>query len=114
VVLGFSVYLDGMYLVPSGRRAESARAVCIGAATNLFLNIILVYFFQSVGAATATLITECIVSGIMIWLSRKMIDWKTMKVFAGRYVAASFVMFCLVHLIGYFVQNDFICLFVQI
>lgn len=114
VVLGFSVYLDGMYLVPSGRRAESARAVCIGAATNLFLNIILVYFFQSVGAATATLITECIVSGIMIWLSRKMIDWKTMKIFAGRYVVASFVMFCLVHLIGYFVQNDFICLFAQI
>ena len=114
VVLGFSVYLDGMYLVPSGRRAESARAVCIGSAFNLLFNIILVYYFQSIGAAVATLLTECLVSSMMIWMSRNMIDWKAMGRFGWRYVFASAVMFCIVHLCGYFIQNNFLCLTVQV
>lgn len=114
VILGFSVYLDGMYLVPAGRRAESARAVCIGSATNLVLNIVLVYWFRSVGAAVATLITEGVVSGMMIWMSRRMIDWKALKAYGGRYLLASVVMFALVHLCGYIVKNDFLCLAIQL
>lgn len=114
VVLGFSVYLDGMYLVPSGRRAESAKAVCIGSATNLFLNIIFVYFYKSIGAAIATLVTECVVSGLMIWMSRKMIEWKKIVSHAKNYLFAGVVMFCLVRILGRIISNDIICVGVQI
>lgn len=114
IVLGFSVYLDGMYLVPSGRRAESAKAVCIGSAINLVLNIILVYFWKSIGAAIATLITECIVSVLMIWMSKKMIDWHMIFSMGSKYIILSLIMFLCVHSCGYFIKNDFLCIIIQI
>ena len=43
VVLGFSVYLDGMYLIPSGRKHQSSFAVIAGSGTNLCLLIKLQY-----------------------------------------------------------------------
>jgi len=43
VVLGFSVYLDGMYLIPSGRRHQSSFVVIAGSGTNLCLLIKLQY-----------------------------------------------------------------------
>lgn len=113
VVLGFSVYLDGMYLVPSGRRAESAKAICVGAVTNLILNIILVYFFQSIGAAFATLITECVVTSIMIILSKKIIDWSIIKKYGIRYFLGSVIMFCITHSFAYFIKSDVLCIFIQ-
>lgn len=114
VILGFSVYLDGMYLVPSGRRAESALAVCIGSVTNLVLNIILVYLWQSIGAAIATLITECIVAGLMIYMSRKMINWHMIFSVGSKYILISFIMFFCVHMCGYFIDSNFICIIIQI
>lgn len=114
VVLGFSVYLDGMYLVPAGRRAESAMAVCVGSITNLFLNVILVIYLKSLGAAIATLVTECIVSGIMIYMSREMVDWKAIKKSFIQYFLISFGMFALVYGMGIFIKNDYVCIASQI
>mgnify|MGYP002508534003 CR=1 FL=1 len=50
IILGLSVYLDGLYLVPSGQRGKSAMAVCLGAGLNLGLNLVLVIWWKSVGA----------------------------------------------------------------
>ena len=51
---------------------------------------------------------------MMIWMSRRMIDWKALKAYGGRYLLASVVMFALVHLCGYIVKNDFLCLAIQL
>ena len=86
VVLGFSVYLDGMYLVPSGKRLQSAKVICIGALINLILNFIMVSYWQALGAAIATLITETLIASLMIILSLNIIDKKRIIISFIRYL----------------------------
>ena len=85
VVLGFSVYLDGMYLVPSGRRLESAKIICIGAVLNLVLNFVMVTYRGALGAAIATLITESVIAGLMVVLAWKIIDKKRILKSGSKY-----------------------------
>lgn len=96
VVLGFSVYVDGLYLVPSGQRGRSAVAVCIGAGLNLGLNVVLVIKWKSVGAAVATLVTEMVVTGIMLYLSKQVIKWGEILISMVRYGVAGGLMFIVV------------------
>ena len=93
VVLGFSVYLDGMYLVPSGKRLESARIICIGAALNLVLNFIMVKCWKALGAAIATLITESVIAGLMVVLAWKILDKKRILKACARYGAFGLAVF---------------------
>lgn len=114
VVLGFSVYLDGMYLIPSGRRLQSSFAVIAGSCTNLILNFVLVYYKGAFGAAIATLLTEILVSTIMTIMSRKMIDWIALGKTILRYLACSALMFVIVHFVSRIPMAEFMSLIVQI
>ena len=114
VVLGFSVYLDGMYLIPSGRRLQSSFAVIAGSCTNLILNFVLVYYKGAFGAAIATLLTEILVSTIMTIMSRKMIDWIALGKTILRYLACSALMFVIVHFVSRIPMAEFMSLTVQI
>jgi len=114
VVLGFSVYLDGMYLIPSGRRLQSSYAVIAGSCTNLVLNFVLVYYWGAFGAAIATLLTEFLVSTIMTIMSRKMIDWVELGKKMVRYFICSVLMFVIVYFVSLIPVAMFTSLIVQI
>ena len=114
VVLGFSVYLDGMYLIPSGRRLQSSFAVIAGSCTNLVLNFVLVYYKGAFGAAIATLLTEILVSTIMTIMSIKMIDWIMLGKTITRYFACSALMFVIVYFISLIPMSEFASLIAQI
>lgn len=114
VILGFSVYLDTMYLVPSGKRAESAMIICAGAAINLVLNIVFVIKCKSVGAAFATLVTEAFIAGMMTFLSRKVVYWRQTVISLMKYTVISVCMFLSVRWIGSMILNDAVCIVAQI
>lgn len=114
VVLGFSVYLDGMYLIPSGKRLQSSYAVIAGSCTNLVLNFVLVYYWGAFGAAVATLLTEILVSTIMTIMSRKMIEWTSLGRTMMRYFVCSGLMFVAVHLVSLIPVSEFASLIMQI
>lgn len=114
VVLGFSVYLDGMYLVPSGKRLQSAMAVIAGSCSNLVLNFALVTYWGAFGAAIATLLTEVLVSTIMIVLSKKMIDWVHIVKSMIKYCLCSVLMFGIVCSVSMIPLNQFLSLILQI
>lgn len=100
IIIGFSVYLDGLYLVPSGQRGKSAIAVCIGAACNVILNIVFIIRWGAFGAAIATLLTEGIVTSIMMYLSRKMIEGQLVLKEAIRYGFMGFIMFIVIRCVS--------------
>lgn len=114
VVLGFSVYLDGMYLVPVGKRLESAMAIVIGSITNFFLNFILVKFHGAFGAAVATLVTECLISLIMIYLSRIIIEWIRIAKVLIKYLICSGLMSIFVIIVSLIQINEYFSLALQI
>lgn len=100
IVVGYSVYLDGLYLVPSGQRGKSAIAVCVGAVLNVGLNIFFVTQLRSLGAAIATLITEMVISAIMMYLSKGVIEWRLIGKAMIKYGLAGIVMFICVRLVS--------------
>lgn len=114
IVLGFSVYLDGLYLVPIGKRMQSASAICIGAVLNVFLNIVLVIKYESEGAAVATVITEMIISFIMIYLSRCVVEWKKIGASFLKYLFASLLMMAVILIVNNRSSSNLICLIVEI
>lgn len=114
VVLGFSVYLDGLYLVPAGKRFESAKIICEGAALNLVLNLLMVIKWKAVGAAAATLITEGFIMLLMLRLSRQEIDARRVGKSLCRYGLISALMFIVVRVAGMWITGDFAACAVQI
>lgn len=114
IVLGFSVYIDGMYLVPSGQRLQSAMAICAGAVFNFVFNFILVAYMKSFGAALATLLTELLVTGIMIYLARSVLDRKLIIHSAMKYLSFGLVIFLVSILIDHYISNILISLIIQI
>ena len=114
VVLGFSVYLDGMYLVPSGKRLQSAMAVVAGSFTNLFVNYVLVKQFAAYGAAIATLITELLVTTLMVLMSKQVIEWRGMLKAFSKYLLCGAAMFTIVISIGTLIPEGIIQIIVQV
>lgn len=114
VICGFSVYVDGMYLVPSGQRGKSAIAVCIGAGSNLVLNSTLVYFLQAEGAAIATVITELLVTTLMVLMAKPILKLGKISGYILKYGALSALIFVIARIIGSLISNDLMCVGLQI
>lgn len=62
IMIGFSNLLGIQYMIPTKRQNQFTLSVLIGAAVNVSLNLILIPYWQSVGAAIATLCAECAVT----------------------------------------------------
>lgn len=114
IVLGFSVYIDGMYLVPSGQRLQSAIAICIGAAFNFIFNFILVSYMKSFGAALATLLTEMLVTGIMIYLARNVLMKKKILHAMLKYMSFGIIIFISSILVDLYISKIWLALIIQI
>ena len=106
VIQGMSVYIDGLYLVPTGKRLQSAIIVCIGSALNFGLNIIMVLKLSALGAAVATLITETFITTAMMFLGREIIDWKHFWINFSKYCLISAVMAMSLAIINYIIMPN--------
>ncbi len=114
-VICISNVLGCTYYTPSGNRKKSSIYLIIGSIINLILNIPLIIFFKSIGAAIASIIAEVVISYLYIkncpYINSiyifKMI-WK--KLISG------LVMLLLVYLLGKYmpINNIYILLFIQI
>ena len=71
LIIGISNVLGLQYLIPLGEDKKFTIAICCGALINFALNMVLIYYFQSYGAAIASVIAESVVTGIMLFYVRK-------------------------------------------
>lgn len=67
--------------VPMGRENLCLYGLTIGVITNILLNLILVPLYQVWGAAIATLVSQSVLSGVLLFWGRKIVDLKQV----GRY-----------------------------
>ena len=71
VIIGVSNCLGSQYYTPSGKRAQSARFIIIGACVNLALNLLLIPRFWGYGAIAASLIAEMTITILYITFARQ-------------------------------------------
>lgn len=90
--IGMSTVSGVQYLLPTLRQTQYTISVSVGAATNLILNLILIPYFKSAGAALATIVAELIVTTLQFAFIRK--DFSIIKIIfsSAKYLISGLVM----------------------
>lgn len=96
VMISFSNIIGTQYLLPIGRQKEYTISVIIGCIVNFTMNLILIPFFKSIGAAIASVIAETSVTLIQICFTKKDFDYILILKNNIRYVFAAIFMFVVV------------------
>ena len=107
-IICLSFTLGSIYYVPFGKRKESSYYLIIGSIINIILNIPLIIFFKSIGAAIASIVAELVISILFICKSNKFLTFKELflnlwkKILAGG-IMLGFV-FGIRYLYEYFIE----------
>lgn len=114
LIIGISSCLGGQYFTSSGKRKKSAKIIVAGAVINLILNLILIPFFGSTGAAIASLLAEGMITVLYVAMSNGYMSFQTLWILFRKRLAAAAVMCIVVMCIGNILKgNAVLTLFVQ-
>ena len=98
-ILGFLVLAIGIsnvtgiqYLIPTNRQNMFTLSVVIGAVVNFCLNMILIRFFASIGAAIASVVAETLITVVQIFLVRKELSPKRIIMCSWHYFVSGGLM----------------------
>ena len=106
LIIGLSNVLGLQYLIPKKKDGKFTLAITTGAAVNLCLNLILIRFYNSYGAAIASVIAEASVTTIMFIFVRKEISFLTMLKQCWKYIVSGLLMFGIVYSTQYFLKLE--------
>lgn len=112
-IIGMSNVIGTQYLLPTNRQKQYTISVICGSITNFFLNLILIPYFLSYGAAVATVIAELLVTSIQMYFVRN--DFQLISIFADglRYLLYSIIMGAVVYFAGTLMSSTVITTFIQ-
>ncbi|MBQ1681717.1 MAG: flippase [Agathobacter sp.] len=92
-LIGLSNVTGIQYFMTTKREWYVTRTVCIGAVVNLLLNLALIPYAFSLGAAIASVIAECAITSAQLYLARKELSVKRILTCGWKYIIAACVMF---------------------
>lgn len=113
-IVGISNSLGSLYFTPSGQRARSNKAIITGAVVNLVLNVILIPFFKSTGAAVASVIAELTITCMYLYMARDYFDAKNIVNLSWKRLLAASVMLVAVLLTSKWVDSAIVCIILQV
>lgn len=113
-IISISNLLGSHYYTPFGRRKFSALLLSIGAVTNIALNSFMIYLWQSVGAAIASIAAEFVVSLLYVIFARKFVSVKTLIKCAYKYFISSIIMGCSVFVLNRYLPDSILYLIIEI
>lgn len=114
VLIGLSNVIGVQYLLPTKQQNKYTLSVIVGAVVNFILNIILIKKYASIGASIATVLAELCVTMVQILLVRKQIKLKDIIKLSYKYFIASLIMFFISLTIGNYMNNNVLCIIIQI
>lgn len=91
-IIAMSDCIGSVYYTPFGKRKTSALFLMIGAVVNMTLNSFMIYFWQSAGAAIASVLAELVITILYIIYAKRCIGFREISVIASKYFIASVVM----------------------
>lgn len=97
LIVPISGILGSIYYIPNNELKKRTIFLVSGAFFNLCVNTLFVYFFSSVGAAIATILTEFLVSSLYVIGCYKSVSFKELFKDLLRCVPAGLIMFMIVY-----------------
>ena len=90
LAIGINNVTGIQYLIPTKRQNIFTFTVIIGACINFCLNMVLIYFFKSIGAAIASVAAETAIAVIQLIIVRKEISpWQVLREGVHYYIAGA-------------------------
>ena len=93
IIIGLSNVFGRQFLIPSNQDKKFSIAIICGAITNFFLNLLLINKFKSIGAAIATILSETVVTAVMLMLIRDNIRFLKIVNESKKYWISGTIMF---------------------
>ncbi len=90
--IGVNGVTGTQYLIPTKRENTFTLTVIIGAVVNFLLNLFLIYFFQSIGAAIASVVAETVIAIVQLVIVRKELSICTILKSSVKYLIAGVIM----------------------
>lgn len=112
--IGLSNVMGMQYLLPTARQRQYTISVIMGSVCNFVLNLLLIPFFLSYGAAVATVCAECMVTLVQFFFIRKEFDIKNILKQSIKYFIFSLIMFGGIVFVGEFLTSGIFCTMIQI
>ena len=98
IVIGVTVVTGNQYLIPTKKEKSYTVTVLVGAVTNFLLNLVLVYYFKSIGAAIASVAAETVIAVVQFVLIRKDLSIRRIVLSSWKYIVAGVGMVALLFL----------------
>ncbi len=98
LAIGINNVTGMQYLIPTKRQNTFTFTVIIGALVNFLLNFILIRYFQSAGAAVASVAAESTIAVVQLIIVRKELEWKKILLSGWKYAIAGGIMLTAVKL----------------
>ncbi len=114
LILSAHNFLSAQYLVPSGQRKRSTKAVFIGAGVNFCLNMLLIPRLMSLGAIIASVIGESSIMCIYMYMSREYIPISLVWKYAPQRLVAGALMMLAVLPLEYNASGNMLVTVIQI
>lgn len=100
VIIASSNVIGKQYLIPTNQQKAFTTSILAGASVNFVLNIVLIHFWDALGASIATVFAELTVTGVQCWYVRKQLPLKECLAPFLRYLIEGGIMFLVVWGIG--------------
>lgn len=111
-VLGFSNLFGTQVLLTFDQEKKLLLCTCIGAASNILMNSMLIPMFQHNGAVVASVISESIVTLMTILMSRKYIKVSVSAKYWIQIITSGLGMGFIVYVLSTLINSNLLCLIV--
>ena len=100
VIIATSNVIGKQYLLPTNQQNAFTISILAGAGVNFILNMILIHFWDAIGASIATVIAELTVALVQCWYVRDQLPLKKCFMSGIRYAVYGAIMFVVVRKVG--------------
>ena len=114
IAIGLSNVTGIQYLLPTNQQNKLTLSVVIGAITNFVLNLLLIPHLQSIGAAIASIIAECVVSGVQFYIVRNVFSIVNIIASMKKYFISGCIMFAAIFTLAFILPPSIIHTFIII
>lgn len=108
IAIGLSNVTGVQYMLPTNQQNKLTLSVICGAVVNFILNLFLIPWMQSIGAAIASMIAECIVTLVQFYIVRDVFSLSSVLKLSKNYLFAGAGMFVILAIMSYYLSASII------
>lgn len=113
IVIGLGNVFGTQYLLPRGFNKQYTISVCIGAITNLLLNLVLIPIYGALGAVIATISAELLIAVVQAIYAKSIMSTSLLKETYYYWISA-IIMFFACSLVSVVVESSLLRMIIQI